>query len=81
MTTSTQSAYNPIAFQKLVFASDIATTRWLYQKKVMCWSCQKEFPRNEGHMTSVVKRTGSRITQFNAGNKFVCFKCKPEKAV
>lgn len=52
--------------------------RWMSKRKMLCWKCQKDVPRNLGAISFLIKNeTGRRITHLNAPKKFICFECKP----
>ena len=64
-------------------AAHSATTsmnRWMSKRKMLCWKCQKDVPRNMGALTFMIKNeTGKKITSFTAPKKFICFACKPQE--
>jgi len=46
-------------------------------RKILCWSCQKEYLRHQGTESFIVKRQGTLNTNNNL-KKFICFNCKPK---
>jgi hypothetical protein len=60
----------------------IATERefnhFVSRRKMMCWVCQKDVPRNMGRESFMIKKTGDLLHSGNWPKKFICFSCKPE---
>ena len=61
-------------------SANSATNRWMSNRKMLCWKCQKDVPRNMGAISFLIKnKTGHRITHMTAPKKFICFACKPQE--
>lgn len=65
----------------IAYSAQRDNSRWITNRTMLCWGCQKEVPRKLGRVSYAGGKTsgGSRgdITANNV-RRFICFTCKPE---